>query len=247
VGQTETMRVYPEPQWQSDLGPASWIAPNLHPFNQDTGSVVPEGFEAYCRLFHPAEISFHRPVAEPPSGRQPMRWTEIAIENGRVAHPEMQFHAVNSGPASTRWHNAGFSYEPLQGRLPSRERAALIEILRDATATPERCWFCIWDGYGVGIPTPLVEHTYRSYGLYEGDIDVAMVLLDPPFDHSPNLWWPDDRSWIVATEIDYAWTYVGGSSSLIAQVLRSPSLEALPVSLSDMPFFDADTINTDSN
>jgi hypothetical protein len=170
--------------------------------------VVPEGFEAYCRIFHPAEISFHRPVAEPPSGRRAKRWTEIANENGRISHPEMQFHALNSGPASTRWHDAGFHYGPRMGALPHQERAALIEILKKATASPQRCWFCIWGGVGgLEIPTTLVERRYRSYGFYGGDIDVAMVPLKPPFDDSPNLWWPDDRSWIVATEIDYTWTY----------------------------------------
>jgi len=37
-----------------NVSPARWIKDRLHPFAQDTGSVIPEGFEAYARVFHPA-------------------------------------------------------------------------------------------------------------------------------------------------------------------------------------------------
>ena len=45
---------------------------------------------------------------------------------------------------------------------------------------------------------------------------------------APSLWWPDDRAWFVATEIDFNWTYVGGTRDCIEGVLADPSLEALP-------------------
>ena len=47
----------------------------------------------------------------------------------------------------------------------------------------------------------------------------------------PNLWWPEDRAWIVATEIDFMETYIGGSAECINQLLSGPDLEAFPVSL----------------
>jgi hypothetical protein len=43
---------------------------------------------------------------------------------------------------------------------------------------------------------------------------------------SPNLWWPADRSWCIASEIDLPWTYVGGSEELITAVLDAAELEA---------------------
>jgi hypothetical protein len=39
--------------WLHDVRPADWIAPCLNEFGIDTGSVIPEGFDAYCRIFHP--------------------------------------------------------------------------------------------------------------------------------------------------------------------------------------------------
>ncbi|TMD41293.1 MAG: hypothetical protein E6I88_07925 [Chloroflexi bacterium] len=48
---------------------------------------------------------------------------------------------------------------------------------------------------------------------------------------TPNLWWPEDRSWCVATEIDLAETYVGGSDACIARILEDRGLDAFPMRL----------------
>ena len=34
----------------------------------------------------------------------------------------------------------------------------------------------------------------------------------------PDLWWPGDRQWFVATDTDLEWTYLGGSHAFIADV-----------------------------
>ena len=68
-------------------------------------------------------------------------------------------------------------------------------------------------------------------------------MANASFDRSPNLWWPDDHAWFVATEVDDAWTYVGGSNDAIAVVLEDDGLEAVPAQLTDLPFVGADTIN----
>jgi hypothetical protein len=47
----------------------------------------------------------------------------------------------------------------------------------------------------------------------------------------PNYWWPNDRSWIVVTEIDGISTYVGGTRVCIDEVLATPFLEPLPSAL----------------
>jgi hypothetical protein len=73
--------------WRHDVSPADWIGPRLHPFNVDTGSVIPDGYEAYGRLFHPVEPQWPETRVK--------TWTEVAAENGRISHPEMQFHMIN--------------------------------------------------------------------------------------------------------------------------------------------------------
>ena len=53
----------------------------------------------------------------------------------------------------------------------------------------------------------------------------------------------DDSPDIVATEIDFVETYVGGSADCINQLLGDPELEAFPVSFDARVDFSADTIN----
>jgi hypothetical protein len=239
--------------WLSDVRPAAWIAPRLHGFCVDTGSVVPEGFDAYCRIFHPLRRS------EP--GAASRTWAEVAAQNGRIVHPEMQIHMVSHpvGSVPEVYDLNDYLNELAWGELPLPERTILVDVLRSFTTTPDQCWFCVWEGFG-GLDfnglSERVRLPERNYVLYAGPIEIALATLDTgpaefakdptmqPWDtHSPNLWWPEDRAWFVATEIDHAWSYVGGSEELIASLLITDGLEALPAHLSDDPFVDGDSIN----
>jgi hypothetical protein len=52
-------------------------------------------------------------------------------------------------------------------------------------------------------------------------------------EQTPNLWWPADRAWCVAAEIDLPWTYVGGPAGLIERILGDEHIEALPAEPGD--------------
>jgi flavin-binding protein dodecin len=230
--------------WETDTSPATWIAPRLHPFGQDTGSVVPAGFDAYCRIFHPVRSASRW---EPST----TTWAEVAALNGRVVHSSMQYHQISTPVGSSPPSHYECAQELEWGECPVAIRTALVNALRRATSTPDHCWFCVWEGYGaIDYPTQLVKviHPHRSYGLYGGSIDAALVPLDDHFTGiSPNLWWPDDHQWIVATEIDFAWTYVGGTRALIQELTESDQIEALPVELSERSVWDSDVINAALN
>ncbi len=60
---------------------------------------------------------------------------------------------------------------------------------------------------------------------------------------SPNLFWPADLAWCVATEIDLPCTYVGGSAALVEEVLAHPAFEAWPADPSDPVSYDSDDVN----
>jgi hypothetical protein len=79
----------------------------------------------------------------------------------------------------------------------------------------------------------------RDYLLFTGSVDQGEGWQD-----GPNLWWPDDRSWCVASEIDLPHTYVGGSTKLIEQILAHPLLEALPATLHQGITADSDSVNS---
>jgi len=222
--------------WLRDVSPAAWVRPRLHPFGQDVGSVIPDGFEAYARLFHPVEVD----------GRE--RWSEVALRNGRIVHSEMQFHLISTPRGQTPTELYG-RREPRHGTLLLEQRRVLVEHLRDRTTTPGRCWFGLWEGFGGlddGGVRARVALPQRNYLLYGGTIDRA--LESPmPFDQSPNLWWPDDRAWFVATEIDFAWTYVAGDDRLIASLVSDTRLEALPIAPGAKADYAADRVNAALN
>jgi hypothetical protein len=82
--------------------------------------------------------------------------------------------------------------------------------------------------------SPTITHgASENYALFVGPLAGVPSLIDAQDNHSPNLWWPDDRAWCVATEIDLAWTYVGGPGALVTDVLANPRLEAQPASPDD--------------
>jgi hypothetical protein len=46
----------------------------------------------------------------------------------------------------------------------------------------------------------------------------------------PQWWWPADRSWFVATEIEVPWTYLAGTAPLVDRVLAAlPLVEAVRI------------------
>ncbi|GAC1504213.1 MAG: hypothetical protein NVS1B3_00490 [Candidatus Dormibacteraceae bacterium] len=246
---------------------ADWIGPRLHPFAQDVGSIVPSGFEAYARIFHPARKLVGVDEVE-------MRWSDVAEWSGRTVHPEMQFHsiAVPVPDRETRWQ--AWSQEPRLGALSEGQARALVRLLAAHTSNAGECWFCVWEGYGSINPNPLpqpradagglrwirslwwrlgrtlpkanpnvpewrrVRLPQRNYILFKGPLSLALG-----HDGGPNLWWPDDRSWCVASEIDFPYTYVGGSKKLIEEILVDPAIEALPATLAQGVTAFSDKVN----
>ena len=96
---------------------------------------------------------------------------------------------------------------------------------------------------------PRLRHPGRDYILFEGPLDAVTTLGRQVTDdwfipQSPNLFWPEDQSWCVATEIDYDSSIVAGTSELVAAVMAEPTLETWRVDPDDSLMYDGDTVNT---
>jgi hypothetical protein len=81
---------------------------------------------------------------------------------------------------------------------------------------------------------PRLELPGRTYLLLAGPLDATRALTEHagggvPGTRSPQLIWPEDRAWCVATEIDLDSTVVGGTRALVDAVLADPTLEAWEV------------------
>ncbi len=171
----------------------------------------------------------------------------------------MEWHRITTpAPGSGRAAWDRTHGEPLEGEPSDDELRALASVLSKFTDTPEPCWFCSWTGFGVSIALQLVGEEKVdavNHSEPERGAEVALpgreyflssgLLADvTSFEHPPNLWWPDDKAWCVASEVDLLATYVGGSRDCIQAVLEPAALEAVPVSAEHRVDSEADTINS---
>ena len=226
-----------------DPAPARWLESRVKPIRGSNDgvrlqSIVPGGFPDYARILHPARAL---------KGDAPVRWAEIAARTGRVMHPQVQFGRL-AGSDDPYGHPDWVDH-PRVGQLPDTVAPHLVATLKRHTSTPERCYLCVWEGYG-----SFEEHfpeaarivlPDRTYLMFVGPIDAVLELVD----HRnmrfqpPNLWWPADRAWCCATEIDFVETYVGGSVACVDEILACPELETFRVSPDARVDFFGDTIN----
>jgi hypothetical protein len=131
------------------------------------------------------------------------------------------------------------------------------------TATPDRAWFAVWEGYGWDTSTshvaaqgplddaarralreeqarlreedtrrhamvragladvPRFELPNRTYHLLAGPV-AAVTEIEVPGSpgrwQRPDLFWPDDHSWFVATDVDFWSLYIGGDPRFIVEL-----------------------------
>jgi hypothetical protein len=95
---------------------------------------------------------------------------------------------------------------------------------------------------------PLVDLPNREYFLFSGPVVAADDLratseFGQPDRQTPQLWWPMDRAWCVATEIDVDSTLVGGTHQLVDAILAHDDLEAFPVPPDGDLTYRGDVIN----
>ncbi|HEV3362762.1 MAG TPA: hypothetical protein VG795_01255, partial [Acidimicrobiia bacterium] len=119
-----------------EIGRADWIRDRLVGFGLGVHSIVPGGFPAYIRVLHPAE-------GRPPESRL-VRWAEVADRAGVAMHGSIDFADLADAVHHGRWE----VHEPEIGNLHPEPLGALCEVLTRHTATPEACWFGVWDGHG---------------------------------------------------------------------------------------------------
>lgn len=124
------------------------------------------------------------------------------------------------GPGSSTTLKARLG-RPKPRKIGRRERRALHRAVEETRRERD------------AIPRVVTQH--RAYFLFTARLeDVSSFAVDG-WDQAPSIWWPDDRTWCVATEVDGYSTYVGGTKDCIGALLASDRVEAIPVT-PDTPF-----------
>lgn len=195
-------------------------------------------------------------------------WHVVADRQGTVLHPSAQWDYLagwaeaSSGVGGDRSRDE----QPLVGSLDHRTLPLLCDVLARHTSTPGQCWLALWIGFGkypaAWEASPTFRLPHRQYWLFESPlaqvVEHSVAFATKQFDdgdpwldrildwghvQSPQLWWPQDHAWAVASEIDYDSTVVGGRAALVEELVRNPDLECLPIAPDTSLYFDADRIN----
>jgi hypothetical protein len=216
-------------------------------------SFVPDGYEAFARILHPlrwgtggggrwSELAAPRGVTIGPetwfseasglSPRDTVLWDEYHPSDGSLPAAEMSaLGAALTAHTATPddcvfcfWDGSGVwgsdNGETHYGHLSDEENAALNAPVRARWAREA----------AAEARVPRVHLPARDHFLFTGRLGrTARPFGFGIWEQSPSMWWPADRAWFVATEVDGFSTYVGGTPAAIAAVLASADLEAIAV------------------
>lgn len=204
----------------TDASAAGWIASRLGEFGT-VGGLVPDGFDQYLLLRPPGladggsddatQISTIASVARRHTTTTDRIW--FAIWEGYGWASSMTLYSV-SGPRLSAWFVRAWFRG--RSRLADRRRRRRI-----------------WRGLE---QIPRFDLPGRRYYLLRGSLQAAASIGRPGGGRHqvPDLWWPDDRRWFIATDTDLDWTYIAGSRALIADIMAAFPEQAEIVS-SDTP------------
>jgi hypothetical protein len=162
-------------------------------------------------------------------------------------HPAAEWGSL-VGSWTARSQPGVWDEPPEIGTLPASVAGRLVPILSAHTRMAGTCWFGVWEGWAC------LPERYRAAARFTLARRVNLLLSGPvstvrrsvcaePRYQSASLWWPEDRAWCVATDIDLMTTYVAGSRDCVGDVLAAASLEALPVSGDQGVTWDTDRVN----
>jgi hypothetical protein len=263
----DQLRLHPS----SRLVEAEWLAPRLRPFGSGVASVVPDGFPAYSRILHPARcldgeqirwadvavksgstmhrlVQFHaiNPVWEgavgpPEPGNLPPNLLRVlcAVLAEHTSTPDSCCFCLWDGYG---WlHDGGVStveFRPTGKFVPPTSSLAGDAYSASPSPVPRAT-----------VPSkPLVSLPNRDYLLFEGPLEAGTELgwIMPGgvfVPQSPNLFWPHDHAWCIASEIDLYCTLVAGSNALAENLIADPRLEVLRVFAGDPVSADSDDKN----
>ena len=253
----------------AEVSAGAWIGPRLGPFGGWVGSVVPRGFAAYARILHPVpdiggEMTTWASVCAV-TGREPhalMQWDAIKAQGegddpgpsrawpggdpevGNL-HPQalealcrvLTPHTPDGRCIIGLWDGWGWIHgAPAVSNLSASRDGSPPAPAPVPPGPPDEV------RYGPRLRLP-----GRDYLLFTGTLAAAGALGHQVtatwfIPQSPNLIWPPDQSWFVATEIDFDSTLIGGSAEVIAAVLADPKLESWPITATDSLASAADTI-----
>lgn len=253
---------------EPDPAVGAWIRERLGPFGATVTGLVPRGFPAYARVLHRASdgaaglrrwadvAAAHGTTVHPLAQFwRLVRWTgepwavqgqgDWGAMDGQLDREQLPAllevlaghtdGAADAEVIAALWEGYGW----IQGG-----GAVSVLSVGPVTATVEHPP----PAFGPEVmAAPRLELPGRAYLLFRGPMRGVRPFFSAGqsgfWGQTPNLLWPTDRTWCVATEIDLDSTVVGGPRALVDALLAHADLEAFEVHPDDSLMVDGDTVN----
>lgn len=158
-------------EWIADPSAGSWLRERLDAGYATMHGVVPRGYPAYARIFHPAIVrslpgravpTAEELVRTPESEQhalmaefvdEQISWAETAAAFGTILHPLAQWQRLVRTPPDSDWRTRmapdGREFTaPMEGELEPAHLAAIAAHLADHTQTPDSGFAALWEGRG---------------------------------------------------------------------------------------------------
>ena len=246
-----------------DVSAGEWLRERMTGAPGTVGGSVPRGYAAYARVLHPVEgppgapttwaqvcartgrtphatmqwaaITTPAPGTDLPVGSEG-RWEHVDVMAGHlqpvVLAPLLEVLAPATGQQEC-WHALweGWGWE-------HGSSAVLVAVLDDGPPPPPPAPEQLSPVLEEAFRGPRLRLPGRDHLLFAGPLSAALATGRHPvpdwfLPQSPNLLWPADRSWCLATEIDVDSTLVGGPVRLVEELLAAPGVEAYEVGEDD--------------
>lgn len=161
-------------EWTADVAAGDWLRLRLDdPWRGTMHDVVPRGFAAYARIFHP--VSRERPAGRdwpplpfaahraeweefhatsPEIVDESITWAQTAAAMGTRMHALAQWRALIAPGVLAQNEDfardtAGWRYlDPREGQLEPNALAAVASVLCAHTTTPDSGFAALWEGWG---------------------------------------------------------------------------------------------------
>src|SRR3954451_21729221 len=221
-----------------DVSRADWLVQASTGRQGRVRDYLPEGYQAYLRL----------PLVDADGEGVPLRQWLGRLRDVLARHtgtPDRCWFSLWEGfPVPQWWRESAPTFH-----LPHREHLLFAGRLEDLLVIAGE-FACAGVEYADGSfvvdvrgvdeegdgPGPLPERYPGDARLVPraGDPEAAVGCREAGSCVEPSLWWPQDRAWVLAREVDSDAVYAAGSRALIEDLLTEPRLAAGEVVLDDL-------------
>ncbi len=193
------------------VAPANWIEGACGGASWTVGALVPNQYRLFLRVHAP------EPGVDWWSAYRRLFETTASIGERHTSSPNTAWFAVWEGHGFADAMTQTYWQEPLDDatrRELEQERSRLRDEDKRSNAAIRAALSLI----------PRFDLPNRAYYLLAGPVAAATQLGEPgPVAkwRNPDLFWPDDRRWFVATDVDFWSLYVGGDHDFITELASS--------------------------